>query len=103
MQRVQLEVMPRDLGDKKEKRNLTKLRQDGWIPAVLYGHGDPVSIAVSDRALTAAMSTKAGRNALFTIKLGAENALGIVKDVQRHIITHKPLHVDFQRINVKDK
>ena len=103
MQRVQLEVMPRDLGDNKVKRNLSQLRQEGWIPGVLYGHGEPVAIAVNDRDLTKAMSTKAGRNALFTIKLGAENALGIVKEVQRHIISHKPIHVDFQRINVKEK
>jgi len=52
MQRVEIEIMPRDLGQKEKKRNLNELRQEGWIPGVLYGHGEPVSVAVNARRLT---------------------------------------------------
>lgn len=102
MQRVELELKPRDLGE-KDKRNLTQLRNEGWIPAVLYGHGNPVQVAVNSKIFRAATHTKAGVNALFTLKVGGESTLGVIKEIQRHIIKHNPIHVDFQRINVKEK
>jgi large subunit ribosomal protein L25 len=102
MQRVELELKPRDLGD-NVKRNLNQLRTDGWIPAVVYGHGKPVQVAVNSKIFRAATHTKAGVNALFTLKFGSESTLGVIKEIQRHIIKHNPIHVDFQRINVKEK
>lgn len=102
MQRVELELKPRDLGQ-KEKTNLNGLRSNGWIPAVVYGHGDPVKVAVESKAFRKATQTKAGTNALFTLKLGNETSLGVIKEIQRHLLKHFPIHVDFQRINVKEK
>lgn len=102
MQRVELELKPRDLGD-KEKRNLNQLRSEGWIPAIVYGHGQPVQAAVESKLFKKAVHTKAGVNALFTLKVGSETTLGVIKEIQRHIIKHYPIHVDFQRINVKEK
>jgi large subunit ribosomal protein L25 len=103
MRRVELELKPRDLGEKQIKRNANQLRSEGWIPGVLYGQGDPVKVAVNLRAFREATHTKAGTNALFTLKIGKETALGVIKEIQRHIIKHNPIHVDFQRINVKEK
>jgi large subunit ribosomal protein L25 len=101
MQRIDLEVKPRDLGDNK-KRNLAQLRNEGWIPGTLYGNGKPVEIAVNDRVFAKAVHNKAGLNALFNIKLGSETSLGIVKEIQRHILKHNPIHVDLKRINMKE-
>ena len=104
MQRVELEVQPRDLGEKDKKRNPNQLRAEGWIPATLYGHGKPVSIAVNFRTLSKAiLGSKAGHNALFTIKGPGESTLAVIKEIQRHLTRHHPIHVDFQRINVKEK
>ncbi|MFN0117155.1 MAG: 50S ribosomal protein L25 [Elusimicrobiota bacterium] len=103
MERIEIEVKPRDLGEKETKRNVNQLRREGWIPGILYGHGEPVSIAVDNKVFSKALHNKAGANALFTVKLGAEAALSVVKQIQRHIFTHKPSHVDFMRINVKEK
>lgn len=103
MQRVELEVKPRDLGE-KTPRNLTQLREDGWIPGTIYGHGDAVSIAVNHRVLEKAVhSNRAGLNALFTIKAPGETSLAVIKEVQRHYLKQNPIHIDFQRINVKEK
>lgn len=102
MQRVELEIKPRDLGEKDKKRNLTELRSEGWIPGTLYGNGKPVDIAINDRLFQKATHTKAGANALFNVKLGGEVSLAIIKEVQRHIIKHNPIHVDFKRINMKE-
>jgi len=53
MKRVELEILPRDLGEKDKKRNLNQLRSEGWVPAVLYGHGDAVAVAVKTIFLVA--------------------------------------------------
>jgi large subunit ribosomal protein L25 len=88
---------------KDVKLNPNELRRQGWIPTVLYGHGEPKPGVVAEKSFLAAMHNKAGRNALFTIKIGSENTLGIIKEIQRHITSHKPIHIDFQRINEKEK
>lgn len=103
MQRVELELKPRQVLETDKKLNLNQIRSTGWIPAILYGHGKPVKVAVESRAFRSATHTKAGTNALFTLKIGSETALGVIKEIQRHIIKHYPIHVDFQRINVKEK
>ena len=98
MQRVELEVKPRNLGDNK-KRNLNQLRAEGWVPGTLYGNGKPEEIAVDSRIFSKAIHTKAGMNALFNVKFGSETSLAVVKEVQRHILKHNPIHVDFKRMD----
>jgi large subunit ribosomal protein L25 len=70
---------------------------------VIYGHGKSVSVAVSAKEFAKAIHTKAGLNALFNVKLGSESTLAIIKDIQRNMFTQLPIHVDIQRINVKEK
>lgn len=103
MQRLELEVKPRDLGEKDKKRNLNQLRSEGWIPGNLYGNGKPVDIAIEAKTFNKAIHTKAGANALFNVKYGSETSLSVIKEVQRHVWKHYPLHVDLQRINMKEK
>ncbi len=101
MEKIELEVKTRDT-EKKDK-NLNQLRSQGWIPAVIYGHGNPESVAIEARAFQKAIHTKAGTNALFTIKLGEKKSLSVIKEIQRHILSHQPIHIDFQRVDVKQK
>lgn len=96
MERVNLEV-------KERAEKVNKTRNQGFIPGVVYGHGKPVSVAVSAKEFSKAIHTKAGLNALFNIKMGKENTLAIIKDIQRNIFTQAPIHVDILRINVKEK
>ncbi len=103
MQKVELELKPRDLGQADKKRNLTQLRSEGWIPGTLYGNGKPVQVAVENKTFNKAIHTKAGTNALFTVKLGSESSLAVIKEVQRHIWKHHAIHVDFKRVNMKEK
>jgi len=104
MQRVELEVKPRDLGEKDKVRNLGELRREGWIPGTLYGHGDAVSISVNLRTLEKAVhSSKAGLNSLFNVTAPGEKTLAVIKEVQRHYLRQTAIHIDFQRISLKEK
>lgn len=103
MLRLDLEVHPRDLGQRDQKKNVNQLRREGWIPAVVYGHGDPSAVVVNEKILNKAIHSKAGTSAIFNLKLGGQVAMSVIKEIQRDIFTQKPVHVDFQRIDAKEK
>jgi large subunit ribosomal protein L25 len=81
-------------------RSSNRLRAQGKIPGVVYGHGsDPTSVSVVWRDLRAALSGEAGMNALLSLEVDGETHLAIVKDVQRNPIHHTVSHVDFLLIS----
>src|SRR5829696_4756777 len=77
-----------------------RLRREGLIPAVVYGHGaDPVSVSVVHRELRNALSGEAGSNALLDLQVEGEAVLALVKDMQRDAVRNEVTHVDFIRVS----
>ncbi len=84
------------------KGALSKIRAEKNVPAVVYGgHKEPVSVTVSMKDLDKII--KAGKNTLVEINLNNAKELALVKEVQYHAVTDKPIHADFQRVSMKDK
>ncbi len=84
------------------KGALSKIRAEKNIPAVVYGgHKEPVSVTVSVKDLDQII--KAGKNTLVEINLNGKQELALVKEVQYHAVTDRPIHADFQRVSMKDK
>jgi large subunit ribosomal protein L25 len=74
-----------------------RLRAEGRIPAVVYGHGtEGISVSVDGRELRHALSGEAGLNQLLNLKIGSDNQLAMARAIQRHPVRHTVLHVDFQ-------
>lgn len=77
-----------------------RLRAEGKVPGVVYGHGkEPVSVAVNWRELRHALVGEAGLNALIDLHVGSDTELVMVKELQRHPVRRDVLHVDFLRID----
>jgi large subunit ribosomal protein L25 len=86
----------RSLGSRSSRR----LRADGQVPAVVYGHGgEAVPIVVDWSSLRRALSTDAGVNALITLDVDGDEQLSIVKELQRDPVRRSVTHVDFIRID----
>ena len=84
------------------KGALSKIRAEKNVPAVVYGgHKEPVSVTVSVKDLDKII--KAGKNTLVEVTLNGAKELALVKEVQYHAVTDKPIHADFQRVSIKDK
>ncbi len=84
------------------KGALSKIRAEKNVPAVVYGgHKEPVSVTVSVKDLEKII--KAGKNTLVEVTLNGGKELALVKEVQYHAVTDKPIHADFQRVSIKDK
>ena len=89
-----------ETGRPRGSRASNRLRNEGKVPAVIYGHGeDPLAITVSWRALRAALTTEAGTNALLTLQVDGEEQLALVRELQRDPIKRRVDHVDFIRVN----
>jgi len=86
------------------KKQLSASRAGNRIPGVIYG-GDkpPVQVTLAEKELMAARK-KGGANAILHLQVGggAEETV-IVKELQRHPVTDRPVHADFQRISLTKK
>lgn len=81
-------------------RSSTRMRTDGFVPAVVYGLGrDSVAVSVPWPDLRRALTTEAGMNALITLDVDGQKDLAIIKDLQRHPVRRNVLHVDFLRVD----
>ncbi len=83
----------RPLGSRPARR----LRHDGMIPGVVYGHGtEPVAVAVAARDLRIALSGESGSNTLLSLVAGDQTFLTLAREMQRHPVRGTVTHVDFQ-------
>lgn len=77
-----------------------RLRQQGKVPAVVYGLGhDAVSVTVDYRELRGVLSTEAGLNVVLNLEFGDERQLALVKELQRNPLRGDVTHVDFVRVD----
>jgi large subunit ribosomal protein L25 len=73
-------------------------RREGRVPGVLYGHGSPLSIAVDARDL-ADLLTTGGQSHIVDATIDGQHDSVLLRDVQRHPISHRPIAADFQRVS----
>ena len=74
-----------------------RLRAEGKIPGVVYGHGaDPIPVSVGAREFQIAMSGEAGLNTLLSLEVDGKNLLTLARDIQHHPFRNVVTHVDFQ-------
>lgn len=92
-----LEVVARTATGSRESR---RLRRQGMVPAVLYGHGEKcVDLAARREALEAVV-----RHGSRIVELqGAVKTSALVRDLQWDTFGVEPLHVDFVRVDKTER
>ncbi len=81
---------------------LSKFRAEGFTPAVVYGLDQPpVSITVPEKEMLGVL--KRGANAVLKLKYSDKEDNVIIKNVQRHVVTDRVIHIDFHRISLSVK
>jgi len=98
-QKLHLAVTARDIFGKR----LKKMRHQGIIPANIFGTGFN-SMAVSALATDFAKIFKAaGETGVVYVDLAKEEIPALIGNVQRHPITNAIVHIDFRKIDLKQK
>jgi large subunit ribosomal protein L25 len=83
-----------------------KLRKEGLIPATVYGLGeDAVSLKIGPKIVAKVLASDTGRNSLVYLQREGTDIRRhvIIKDLQRHPVTGRLVHVDFMRVDPKHK
>ncbi len=89
--------LPVEAGRQSGSRPSRRLRAEGKIPGVVYGHGiEPLPVSVDARSLRAALTTEAGLNALLALQVDGTTHLTLAREIQRHPVRGTVSHVDFQ-------
>jgi len=77
-----------------KKAAASRLRRTGRIPAVVYGHVEPMAISIDEREFRTSFK-RITENTIIELKLPAGSHEVLVKDYQRDNLTGEILHIDF--------
>jgi large subunit ribosomal protein L25 len=92
--------------EEASKKNVHKLRHNGEIPGVLYGHKkDPVHLAIPEHEFWTILHNATSEHLIIDLEVEGVNLdehITLVRDVQHHPVSGDILHVDFQRISMDE-
>jgi len=99
MEQVNLETQKREATTKGQ---LKKSRIDGLVPAIVYGSEEKsMPIFVKEKEISKII--KLGVNTLINLNLDGSSKTVLIKEVQKHVVSEKLLHVDFHAISMQSK
>jgi large subunit ribosomal protein L25 len=97
-------TLPAETRERAGKGASRELRNQGRVPAVVYGaNQEPLSIHVEEKLLAKMLSTGHFMNSVVMIDAGGQTTRTLPKDVQFHPVSSRPVHVDFLRISEHSK
>ncbi|MBE7210514.1 MAG: 50S ribosomal protein L25/general stress protein Ctc [Gluconacetobacter diazotrophicus] len=75
-------------------------RREGLVPGVIYGAKQDATLIALDPRVVLRELTRAGwRSRLYEINHGGEAPVrALMREVQLHPVTDRPIHIDFQRL-----
>ncbi|NKB36221.1 MAG: 50S ribosomal protein L25/general stress protein Ctc [Gammaproteobacteria bacterium] len=81
-----------------------RLRKTGKVPGIVYGTGkDAKMITIDQNAIGHQLENEAFYSSILNLNIGKEKEQVVLKDLQRHPYKRLILHIDFQRIDAKEK
>jgi large subunit ribosomal protein L25 len=97
-------VLTAETGRRAGSSDSRRLRAEGKIPAVVYGHGmDPLPVSVDRRELRQALSGGAGMNTILDVTVDGAVYPSLIKDIQRHPVKRNVQHIDFIQVNLNEE
>ena len=87
------------LRNTKTKGELSILRKEGNVPAIIYGGKDKnENISISKKILKTLINKDNFYSNILTLNLDGKSQNVLPREVIYHIISDEPIHVDFQRV-----
>ena len=84
------------------KNKVDKIREEDFIPGVLYGKGEETEHVKVDKRIFEKVYKSAGTSTLIDLDLEGNVVPVLIKEVQRHPFKNQYLHVDFQKLNMNE-
>jgi large subunit ribosomal protein L25 len=88
----------------KGKGVARKLRHDGKIPGVIYGHGRaPQSLVVNTRDTERMLTGISAASTVIELTMDGKTVRTLIREIQRHPFKRHILHIDFQELVAGEK
>ena len=79
--------------------SIKKLREDGLIPAILYGGKDPnQKISIEKKAIRDIINSDSFLSSVLEIEVDGKKEKVLPREVAYHVVSEEPIHIDFMRI-----
>ena len=76
-----------------------KIRQEGNIPSVIYGHGrEPQSLTTNARETEKVLRGIATTSTVIELTIEGKTARTLIREIQRHPFKRHIMHIDFQEL-----
>ena len=79
-----------------------RMRHQGLVPGIVYGHGQLRPISVNFRDFNNVLHSMHAEHAVVKCKLDTEELHVLIKDVQRNCVTHNISHVDLMIVDLDE-
>jgi large subunit ribosomal protein L25 len=94
-----LNAVPRTVTGSADCR---RLRRDGLVPGVVYGHGEHQNITFDLHDFILLLHHMHSEHAVVSLELDGKKQNVLIKDVQRHAVTHAISHIDFMIVDLDE-
>ncbi len=86
------------------KGPVRRLRRNGSVPAVMYGHGDPSTLlTLNTHDFNRLLENLRGHSPVVELDVDGRSERCVIKTIQRNPIDGSLLHVDFQKVHPTEK
>ena len=78
---------------------LNKLRENGFIPAILYGGKDPnAKISIEKKSIKNILNSESFLSSVIELDIDGNKLKVIPRDVSYNVVSDEPVHIDFMRV-----
>jgi len=79
--------------------SINKLRETGYIPAILYGGENPnQKISIEKKAVRDIINSDSFLSKVLEIEVDGKKVKVLPREVAYHVVSEEPIHIDFMRI-----
>ena len=79
--------------------SINKLRDTGFIPAILYGGKDPnQKISIEKKAVRDIINSDSFLTKVLEIEIDGKKQKVLPREVAYNVVSEEPIHIDFMRI-----
>jgi large subunit ribosomal protein L25 len=88
-----------NIRDTKTKGELSSLRNNGGVPAIIYGgEAQNEKISISKKLLKSLIEKENFLSSIVTLNVDGKPQNALPREIKYHVITDEPIHVDFLRV-----
>ena len=78
---------------------LNKLRESGFIPAILYGGKDPnTKISIEKKNIKHVLNSESFLSTVLELDVDGSKLKVIPREIAYNVISDEPIHIDFMRV-----